>query len=348
MRCRTESLGGHSVYCENGHLNGVWYNSCKHRSCPQCNRIQMENWLQQTQDRVLDCPHHHWVFTLPHDLHSIWHYNRVLCQTFLFQAVRETLLTLCQDKRYLTAKPAAILALHTWARNLTFHPHIHCLISHGGLDDDGHWQLPKRKSFLPAKVMMQLFRGKYLNKLRLALKSNELKVPRGDTPQTLMNLFNKWGRLDWVVHCAKTYEHGNGVVKYLSRYIRGGAIKNNQLLNFTGTNVRISYQSHQTQRREFLTLSHQDLIQRILAHIALPKKPQYQYMGLYHSRCAEKLNQARAEWGQIAVSQSKEIRWQDLMKQGQQVSCCKECGSPLSRLEKLNMEVNKQLELRLH
>ncbi len=115
MRCRTESLGGHSVYCENGHLNGVWYNSCKHRSCPQCNRIQMENWLQQTQERVLDCPHHHWVFTLPHRLHPIWHYNRALCQTFLFQAVRETLLTLCNDKRYLAAKPAAILALHTWA-----------------------------------------------------------------------------------------------------------------------------------------------------------------------------------------------------------------------------------------
>ncbi|MCE2570271.1 hypothetical protein K6Y21_02110 [Motilimonas eburnea] len=90
------------------------------------------------------------------------------------------------------------------------------------------------------------------------------------------------------------------------------------------------------------------MIQRILAHIALPKKPQYQYMGLYHSRCVEKLNQARAEWGQIAVSKSKEITWQDLMKQGQQVSCCKACGSPLSRLEKLNMEVNKQLELRLH
>ncbi|MDO6527294.1 transposase [Motilimonas sp. 1_MG-2023] len=76
--------------------------------------------------------------------------------------------------------------------------------------------------------------------MRLALKNNELKVPQGDTPQILTNLFNKWGRLDWMVHCAKTYEHGNGVVKYLSRYIRGGAFKNNQLLKLTETNVRIS------------------------------------------------------------------------------------------------------------
>ncbi len=134
MACRTEALGGHAVYCEEGHLNGVWYNSCRHRGCPQCSAMKTEQWLQQAESLLLDCTHHHWVFTLPHDLLDIWRFNRSLCHTLLFQSVNQTIKQLSADKKYLGAAPGMLLALHTWARNQTLHPHIHCLISHGGLD----------------------------------------------------------------------------------------------------------------------------------------------------------------------------------------------------------------------
>ena len=80
MACRTDALGGHAVYCEDGHLNGFWYNSCKHRSCPQCGALKSAQWLQQAEALLLKSQHHHWIFTLPHDLHTLWNYNRVLCQ----------------------------------------------------------------------------------------------------------------------------------------------------------------------------------------------------------------------------------------------------------------------------
>ena len=156
MACRTQALGGHAVYCEDGHLNGVWYNSCRHRSCPQCSALKSAQWLNNVEALLLNCQHHHWVFTLPHDLHTIWRYNREFCQQIFFQSVRATIQKLSKDPRYLAATPAYLLALHTWARNQVFHPHVHCLISHGGLDDTGDWQTPKRKSFLPAKVMMKI------------------------------------------------------------------------------------------------------------------------------------------------------------------------------------------------
>ncbi len=341
MRCRTEALGGHSVYCEDGHLNGVWYNSCRHRSCPQCSALKSEQWQQRVESLLLQCKHHHWVFTLPHDLHGIWRFNRAFSQQLLFTSVRETIQQLSRDPRYLNAMPGVILALHTWARNQTFHPHIHCVISHGGLDSTGKWQVPTRKSYLPAKVMMMIFRGKYLAGIKKALAADELVIPSNESEQRLLNLCNKLGRQDWVVYCAKPYEHGHGVAKYLARYIRGGAIKNSQIICQSKDQIRIRYKSHQTKQTEYLQLSHEQFMQRLLSHVAFPKKPHYQMVGLYHGKCREKLNQAREVLGQLAVNEIKVLDWQSFVKRQGAVACCKQCGKTLNQLRPIDQEMSK-------
>lgn len=340
MRCRTEALGGHSVYCEDGHLNGVWYNSCRHRSCPQCSALKSEQWQQRVEARLLKSKHHHWVFTLPHDLHGIWRFNRAFCQQLLFTSVRETIQKLSRDPRYLAAMPGVILALHTWARNQTFHPHIHCVISHGGMDKSGGWQTPKRASFLPAKVMMMIFRGKYLAGIKKALAADELVIPTNEREQRLVNLCNKLGRQDWVVYCAKPYEHAEGVAKYLARYIRGGAIKNSQIICQSKDQIRIRYKSHQTQQTEYLQLSHEQFMQRLLSHMVLPKKSHYQMLGLYHGKCRYKLNKAREALGQLAVNEVKVLDWQSFVKRQGAVACCKQCGKILNQLRPLEKEIN--------
>ncbi|MCI0408433.1 MAG: transposase zinc-binding domain-containing protein, partial [Acidobacteria bacterium] len=76
IHCRTAALGGHIQACPEGHVERVWYNSCKHRSCPQCNQIQIERWLEFQQARLLACSHHHLIFTLPHQLNPLWSFNR--------------------------------------------------------------------------------------------------------------------------------------------------------------------------------------------------------------------------------------------------------------------------------
>lgn len=348
MTCRTQALGGHAVYCEDGHLNGVWYNSCKHRSCPQCGALKSAQWLQKAEELLLNCQHHHWIFTLPHDLHPIWNYNRALCQQIFFQTVRETIQKLSKDKKYLAASPGYLLALHTWARNQVFHPHIHCMVSHGGLDDSGSWQQPKRKSFLPAKVMMQIFRGKYLDALKKALEAGALVVPTNQTDQQVINLCNKLGRKDWVVHCVKPYEHGVGVAKYLARYIRGGAIKNSQIIHIGEQTVRFRYQSHQTKQTEYLTLSHDNFMHRLLSNVAIPKKPQYQMLGLYHGRCREKLNTAREALGQEEVTKAELVNWKDVIEKQGQRGRCKQCGKPLTQLRPVaNQEELAQLKISL-
>jgi hypothetical protein len=141
------------------------------------------------------------------------------------------------------------------------------VISHGGLDKTGHWQTPKRASFLPAKVMMRIFRGKYLGGIKKALASGDLVVPTNETKQRVINLCNKLGRTDWILHCVPPYEHGVGGAKYLARYIKGGAIKNSQILRITERSIKFRYKSHQTKQTEYLTLTHAQFMQRLLSHI---------------------------------------------------------------------------------
>lgn len=97
-----------------------------------------------------------------------------------------------------------------------------------------------------------------------------------DTTQQVSNLCNKLGRKDWVMHCVKPYGHGSGIAKYLARYIRGGAIKNSQIVHVGKYKVRFRYKSHQTQQTQYLSLSHEQFMQRLLSHVVIPKKPQYQ------------------------------------------------------------------------
>ena len=254
-RCRTRMLGGHSVYCENGHLHGVWYNSCKHRNCPQCHAIGSERWQLKLNNLILDTTHHHWIFTIPHDLLPLWRFNRRVLQKMLFDSVNETIKKLSSDPKYLGAIPGYLLALHTWARNLVLHPHIHCLITHGGVNTSNSWVAPKRVIFIPAKVLMKIFRGKLLEKIRNGINKKQLAIPTASSDRLELNLCNKLGRRDWVLHCCKPYTHGNSVAKYLARYIKGGAVKNSQLISLRNNQVTFRYKSHQTKRTEYLKLN---------------------------------------------------------------------------------------------
>ena len=157
--CRTAKLGGHIQACPHGHTERIVYHSCRHRLCPQCNALPSERWLEKMRARLIDCAHHHVIFTLPHSLHGLWRYNRAWMTQLLFTATAETLHTLCADAKHIGATPGFILALHTWGRSLSLHPHIHALITDGGLNAEGQWQRPKRSCFLPARVVMALFRG---------------------------------------------------------------------------------------------------------------------------------------------------------------------------------------------
>ena len=313
--CRTAVMGSHADVCENGHIENVYHNSCRHRSCPQCQHLKTDQWLRRQQTRLLKTQHHHWVFTIPHSLLPLWRFHQQKVQDILFKAVQQTLKQLARDPNYLNAEPGLFLALHTWGRNLSLHPHIHCLITHGGLNDQGEWVTPKRKVMFPAKVMMQLFRGKFL-----ALLKKEFSATERPTNKELY-------ASDWVIHCCKAYDHGDGVAKYLARYMRGGAIRNGQFLK-ASDKVIFRYKSHQTGKKETLSLSAPDFIQRLLQHIMIPYKQTMRCHGLYHPCKTEALNLAREHFNQQPAQPPTEFDWQEWVKSKVKTTHCRQCQAP--------------------
>ena len=338
MDCRTAKLGGHTQYCENGHVNGVWYNSCKDRACPKCKGIHSERWLLKTDSVLLRAPHHHIIFTLPHELNNLWVFNRALMADILFRAVQETIKQLSKDPRYLNAKPGFICALHTWGRNLSLHPHIHCLMTHGGLASNNTWQAPKKKCLFPRKVVMIIFRGKVNAFIKNALKQAELAVPPNESSQQIINLCNKLGRKEWVVHFCKRYDHGEGVAKYIAKYVRGGPLKDKQIKMMSNGHLNFSYSSHQTKQTETLNISVTDFISRWLNHIPVPKKQLVRSYGLYNPRAIEALNIAREQHQQTAVSKPEMLMWQSYLENIGECNTCPKCGARLRHGEAVKFQ----------
>jgi hypothetical protein len=328
-QCRTSALGGHAQFCENGHLNGVWYNSCRTRGCPQCQSKATEQWLLNTQRLLLHCPHHHIIFTIPSELHLLWRYNKEIINNALFTASQNTLKQFSSDPRYLKATPGILTNLHTWGRNLSIHPHIHALISHGGLDEKGNWIKPRKKHLFPQKPLMMVFRGKLLALLRSKLNRGEITLPPDKNKQQIHTLLNFLGRKNWCVHCCPRYDTAKGVTKYLARYVRRGPVNKTQVRTYGEGTVRFSYRSHQTKKTERLTLPVNDFVARLAQHTPLPRKPSLRYSGLYSPSARSKLNLARKALGQSAVNEAQSLDWQTYLSHLGHEPRCQKCNGSL-------------------
>ena len=323
MQCRTAALGGHIQACPDGHIARVWDNSCRHRSCPQCAYLQTERWLAQQQARLLACDHYHVIFTLPHDLNPLWLANVPVMTTLLFQAVRATLVERLAAPKYLGAQPGILAALHTWSQTLMLHPHVHCLVTGGGLSPAGQWKAVRNGFLLPARVVMAVFRGKMLAAIRQALAREALVLPEGLRPQQLVNLLNCLGhptKTKWNVRIMERYRHGVGVVTSLARYLRGGPIKNARLVAWDGERVTFLHRARQEgdagpASPQRMTLPVADFLQRWLLHVPVPQTRVVRSYGLYHPTQADALAICRAALGQPPVEVPELLDWQTVCAQ---------------------------------
>lgn len=303
LLCRTAALGGHTEVCPEGHTTKVWYNSCRHRSCPQCAFLQTEQWLEKKTRQLLDCDHYHVVFTLPGELRLLWRWNQSALTALLFQAARDTLFTLLGDPAHLGARPGVIAALHTWGRSLILHPHIHCLVTGGGLAPDGTWKLVRNGFLLPVAVVRAFYRGKVLHGLEKLLKAGQLQLPPGFSREDALALLRAVARKKWNVLIQKRYEHGRGVATYLARYLRGGPIKNHRLVACDDQRVTFRYGDHRDAdeegraRERVMTLPLNEFLDHLLLHIPQPGTQVVRGYGLYSRTDKEALRRCREQLG---------------------------------------------------
>jgi hypothetical protein len=235
--CRTAVLGGHVDACDQCGFVKVSYNSCRDRHCPKCQSAQRAAWLETRLERLLPVEYFHVVFTLPEQLQPLALKNRRLVYDLLFRAASETLLELAADPKRLGAQIGITAILHTWGQNLRFHPHLHCVVTGGGLSPDGtRWVSGRKGYFLPVKVLSKLFRGKFLAGLKAAKATDQLEfqgsVSKLADPLRFRQLLEGLYRQAFVVYAKPPFGGAEQVFRYLGRYTHRVAIANGRLLEF--------------------------------------------------------------------------------------------------------------------
>lgn len=336
-KCRTAALGGHVQKCPEGHVEHVWYNSCKHRSCPLCAFIQITRWIQKQVNRLINCDYFHIVFTIPQELNDLWEHNRLVFVNLLFLASWHSLRELLADPKYLGALPGVIASFHSWAQTLWIHPHVHFLVTGGGVSPDGHWAKVKDSFLLPGRVLTTKFRGKFLAFLRKTLDDGKLLLPANLSRQQCINVFNKLGRSRWHVRIMPAYKHGRGVIRYLGAYVRGGPVSDRRLSRNGRDSLLLRYKDETRTRIQFMSLSIREFLARFFRHIPVTGAHHVRTYGLFASSKRELLNHARVQLGQLPVHDEEKTSWQDICAQAspQHPELCPVCGKQLICVELL-------------
>jgi hypothetical protein len=281
LQCYTEAAGSHLEHCPSGHFSRQRMHACRHRSCPQCAEPARSRWIDAEFARLLPCPHFHVIFTLPHELLPLWEFNRTEFAQALFDSVRSSLLELLADPRHLGATPGLLLSLHTWGRTLSHHPHVHALVSAGGLSPSGAWRSTRPGFLLPLKPLQRLFAGKLLGAVSAQLRSAAWRLPPRQPAPHCQQLIRRLYRRHWNVQINPPYAHGRGVALYLARYARGGPLPRSHALHCDDQHVRFSYTDHRDGQRKWLTLQAAEFIDRLLWHAPPKGAHTLRHAGLY-------------------------------------------------------------------
>jgi len=272
--CRTAALGDHVYGCTKDDCRYIkyQYHSCRDRHCPNCGAIKKQEWIEARSQELLPVKYYHVVFTLPHELNSLVMGHRKLLYKLLFDASAQTLLTFAKDEKYLGALPGIISVLHTWGQQLSFHPHIHSIVSGGGITVTNTWKEAKKNEsgfLFPVKALSIVYRAKFLQALQQMIGKGEVTC-KEDRKQ-LMNLLYK---KDWIVYAKAPFGGPHAVIEYLGRYTHKVAISNHRIHNMDGENgtVTFGYKDYaDAGKQKQMTLTVQEFIRRFEQHI-LPER----------------------------------------------------------------------------
>lgn len=274
--CRTAALGGHLEECDSCGHRRISFNSCRDRHCPKCQSTAREDWIEAQLAKLLPVSYFHVVFTLPDQLNPLGLANQKVLFDILFATAAATLRQIAADEKHLGADIGFTAVLHTWGQNLLFHPHLHCVVTGGGLADDGQrWLGTRRSFFLPVKALGKLFRGKFLDALKKAYRAGRLRLG-GSTAELaeqkhwrafLDGLYKK----EWVVYAKPPFAGPEHVFRYLGRYTHRVAISNHRLLDFQNGRVSFTVKNYAQQgQRGVMHLDAVEFLRRFLLHV-LPK-----------------------------------------------------------------------------
>jgi hypothetical protein len=278
--CRTPLLGGHVYQCGHCQEKIFSYHSCRNRSCPKCHQAQTQRWIDKQRHRLPACSYFLVTFTLPADLRPLARTHPKKIYSLMMKAAADALQKLAADPQYLGARVGILAVLHTWTRAMLFHPHVHMLVTAGGLRSDSEtWIEPKHPGFLvPVRALSVIFRAKVCAGLKKAGLLSNAPVP-------------VWKK-NWVVH-SQHAGRGDKVLDYLARYVFRIAISNSRLESIDKGMVRFRYRDNHSQEFRRVTLPGVEFIGRFLQHVLPRGATKVRHYGIFSPSSKSRLARAR-------------------------------------------------------
>jgi hypothetical protein len=269
LACRTAALGGSLWHCNHCRHEVFSYHSCKNRSCCKCHTDQTERWLEARKVELLPCHYFHVTVTVPEELRSVLRANQRDGYAVLMKAAADAIIDIARDPRFVGGTVGVLAVLHTWTQQLLYHPHVHCLVTGGGVSADGrHWH-PARKSFLvPESALAKLVRAKL--KALLLGKRPDLIVP------------NTAWTTPWVVKITRWGEGEDAVLRYLARYVFRIAITNSRIIALDDRTVTFRYKHRKSSRWRTCCIDGLEFMRRFLQHVLPKGLHKVRYFGLWH------------------------------------------------------------------
>jgi Putative transposase/Transposase zinc-binding domain len=279
--CCTRELGGRLYRCDDCQDTFWRYHCCRNRACPKCHASQTQQWLEQRQAELLPCDYFHAVVTVPSQLRTAFRHNQKLLYGLLMRVSAKAVIDLCADKRHLGAIPGMLAVLHTWNGQLGYHPHVHLLITGGGITADGqHWEPARGEFLVPVAVLSRKVAAQFCAALKAA------------TPTVFANVPASVWRRSWVSFC-KHYGRGSeAVLNYLSRYVFRTAISNARILGMDQSHVTFRWKDRSKSAWRVERLPGVEFLRRFLQHILPRGFHKVRYYGLWHPSKREQSNRA--------------------------------------------------------
>lgn len=308
VSCRTEALGGHLECCDDSdcHHQRYSYHSCKNRNCPKCHGADTNRWLAKRRQELLAVPYFHVTITIPQQLRRMARSHQEKLYSLLMGTAAESLIKLGLDSKNVGGQLAIMAVLHTWARTLEHHPHVHMLVPAGGVNAEGCWLAARKTKYLVcAKALSKLFRGKFMARVKKAL-------PGESFPREL------W-QTDWVVKIKPPIRNPKKVLDYLGRYVHRIAIANSRILSLEDGKVTFRYQESDSLRWKTMTLAAEEFLRRYLQHVLPDGFHKVRYFGLWSPANRKKLKEVQQ---QLEIKQHKEEPAEPVAATGRICPCC--------------------------
>jgi hypothetical protein len=307
--CRTMNLGGHIYFCPDSHGGLVFYNSCKKRGCPVCMETEQLKWFSNKRTLLLPVKHHHLVFKFPSELAHLWLYNKQSIQKIMFSAAKDSINKM---NRKSSLNYGWISALHTWGGDLSYHPHLHTLITDGAFDKNWNWQ----DRCLVVKNIKTNYDKIIRIKLVKALYKNQLQLPPGDEIENITKIINS---KKFLIRQVGLYEDGKGVLKYLSNKLKTVALNHWQIISYDSETVTFYYERNG--KKERVKLKREEFIRRFLNHLPPKGFIMVRSYGLYSTKHQTKTKELKIKlFGVI----EEEAEYKPV------IFTCPDCGKELS------------------